>query len=408
MQYRSTPTGEEGLVAKMPDFYKKVLSSGLVVLFEKRNAPVVNIVIASQLGSAYEHAGIKGISHYVEHSLFKGTKKYTKEEMSSTIEKKGGILNGFTSEEFTAYWVKLPSKHFGTGIDVLSDLVTNPLLNKRDLEMERQVVIEEAHMYHDNPQFFVLSGIKNLLYKKPFGMGPVGTEETIKNIKHEDILKFFKRYRNKILVVVGDADFEEIVNAAEAIPNKKQDIGYEAVKTNSNSIAKRDNLQQSHIAFGFHIPSLTSKERYNTELFDAILADGMSSRLFQEIREKRALAYAVKSRIEQGRGYGYYLIYAGTEKKNVPKIKEIMLREIKGMKNITQKEFEDAREQMIGQYELMQEDSTSVALALLQEEAAGDAEEFYRYEQIISELRIQDIKEMSRLKAYSFFALVPK
>ncbi len=390
------------------NFYKRVLGNGLVVLFEKRDIPVINAVIASQIGSAHEPARLKGVSHYLEHSLFKGTKKRSKEEMSSTIEKRGGILNGFTSEEFTAYLAKLPSNHFGKGIDVISDLITNPLFDKKELEIERQVVMEEAHMYHDNPQLFVLSGIKNVLYKKPFGMEQVGTETTIKNIKYEDILQFFNKYCNKILVVVGKSDFEEIIKMAEAIPNKMQNADYTAQQTNATIIKKRDNLQQSHLVFGFHIPTLKDSRRYSIELFDAILADGMSSRLFQEIREKRALAYAVKSRIEQGVGYGHYLIYVGTEKKNVPKIKEIILKEINGMASITQREFDDAKEQMIGQYDLMQEDSNSVSFGLLQEEIAGNAEEFYRYPQRIAELKLNDIKNMSKLKDYSFFALVPK
>jgi len=395
------------------EFYRKRLKNGLTVLFEKRSLPVVCSSVGVRWGSEHESERLKGVSHFIEHLVFKGTKKRNVQQISEEIEKKGGIINAFTSEEITCFWNKLPSRHLGVGIDIASDLALNPLFEKEALERERKVILEEIKMYHDNPQFYVINKIKELLYEKPFGLFGAGTIETMSKMKREDVLNTFKENyatNNMILAVVGKAEFQEICEFAErAFPKTEKKIKEgKIVLKNSQLIEKRKALEQAHLVFGYHVPTLLSKNRYAAEILDIILAGGMSSRLFQEIREKRGLAYAVKSFLEQDKNYSYEGIYIGTTKEKVKEVKELILKEIKKMQKLEKKEFEEAKEHLIGLREVESETSEQVMMELITEENSGNSEEYYKYEQKIQEIKLEDVKELAKLKGYSFIALVPE
>ena len=399
-------------MAKEAEFYKKKLKNGLTVLFEKRELPVVTNSVSVKFGSEYEPMALKGVSHFIEHLVFKGTKKRNVKQISDEIEKKGGILNAFTSEEITSYWNKLPSRHFRIGIDLASDLALNPLFKKEDLERERKVILEEIKMYHDNPQSYVFEKIKELLYKKPFGMPIAGTLKTMAKVSRNQVLQTFNSVyspNNMFLTVIGKASFQEICELGEKI----FPIGNKAVRErtpvikNQSLIERRKGVDQANLVLGFHVPNLTDKKRYDVEIFDVILGKGMSSRLFQEVREKRGLAYAIKGNLEQDKNYGYETIYSGTTKEKVKKVKEIILKEIKKMSKLELKDFNEAKEQLIGLREVASENSEMAMLNLILEENAGSAEEYYEYEQRINSIKLEDVRRLSRLNGYSFIALIP-
>ncbi|MDH5685934.1 MAG: M16 family metallopeptidase [Candidatus Hadarchaeaceae archaeon] len=392
------------------EFYRTKLDNGLIVLLERRKSPVVASLLAYRLGAAHEPAEFKGVAHYLEHCIFQGTKTKSSKEISAIVDKRGGVLNGFTDEEVTAFWTKLPSKYLDLGVDLLSDMLTNPAFDGQKIEKEKKVVLEEVKMHHDTPTMYVFERAKSFLYEKPFGMEIVGTEETIKPISREILLKFFKLYNNPILCVVGGADFDEVIEFAKrkitvkrAFPSKLK-----INKINKQAVERRKGLKQAHLVLAFHTATLRDGMRYALESFNAVLSGGGSSRLFQEIRDKRGLAYHVGSYPQIGVDYGHNLIYVGTDAGHIKQVKELILKEIKKMRELDKKEFEESKEQLIGLYKLLQEDSNKVALALLKEELAGSAEEFYRYEQRISELKLQDVRELGKLKRYSFVALVPE
>ena len=399
-------------MSKQDNFYRKKLGNGLTILFEKRKMPVVSIAASVKFGSAYELAREKGISHFVEHLMFKGTKNRSQKEIAEEIEKKGGVLNAFTGEEVTSYWCKLPSKHLFSGMNITSDLILNPKFDPKEFEKEKNVIIEEIKMYHDNPIFYTNEKIKELLYKKPFGMSIVGKKEIIRNLKRQEVINLFnKNYTSDsmILSVVGNADFEEICEFAGKIyPEKKREIlEYKPVKRNLQAIEKRKDLQQANFVFGFHAPSLKEKERYNYELLATHLFWGMSSVLFQEIREKRALAYSIKGNLDLGKNYGYCMIYVGTLKEKIKAIKEIILREIKNLSRFERKDFEECKEQLIGARKLEEEDSFNTMNFLMLEEIAGDSSNYYKYEENIKKVKLEEVRKISKLKNFSSFSLVP-
>jgi len=394
------------------EFYKKKLKNGLTVLFEKRKFPVVSVSSSVKYGAAYESASKKGISHFVEHLIFKGTKTRNHDEIAKEVEKKGGILNGFTSEELTSYWCKMPSKNINSGLDIVSDLILNPRFDDKDFEKEKKIIVEEIKMYHDNPAYYVPEKIKEMLYKKPFGESIAGGEEIIKNLTRSEARSLFNSVYttdSMILAVVGDADFADICKKAEKIypATKRKLIEFKAPRLNKEKIEKRRGLEQAHFVFGFHTPTMQEKKRYAYEAAMAYLADGMSSVLFREIREKRSLAYAVKGNLESGRDYGYAAIYSGTQKEKIKEIKEIILKEFKNLKNLKLKDLNEAKEQLIGNKKVVEEDSTMAMNILLEEEIAGSAFEYYKYEERVNSIKLSDIRNI-KLKTYSTFSLVPK
>src|SRR3989304_1943779 len=200
------------------EFFRKVLDNGMTVLFEKRDVPVVSVAIAVRCGGMNEDEHEKGISHFIEHMLYKGTKKRSAKKIAEDIEKRGGDMNGFTANSMTAYWCKMPAKHLKVALDVLADMIKNSLFNEKEMEKERKVIFEEIKMRKDNPPRYVMDRIHESLYEKPFGIDLIGTYRSMSSITREKILKRFEEVyatENLILAVVGNAELSDIVDFAE-------------------------------------------------------------------------------------------------------------------------------------------------------------------------------------------------
>jgi len=394
-----------------PDFHRKKLDNGITVICETRNIPVVAISTSVKYGAKYESENIKGISHFIEHLVFKGTKKRSVKEISSVIENKGGIINAFTSEEVTCFWNKLPSKYFDLGADVSRDLVLNPLLSENALERERKVILEEIKMYHDNPSYYVLEKIKEMLYQKPFNMPIAGTAKSVSHLSRDVIINTHRSIystNNMIFTAIGKIDIDEVLNEAIKFPKSFNQLPkVKVVPMNKDFTEERKGIDQAHFVLGFHMPCFVNKSRYAAEIFDSILGGGMSSRLFQEIREKRGLGYAVRSSLEQSKDYAYEVIYVGTVKEKIEEVKKIILKEIKKMKNLTLGDLNDAKERLIGLREVEKEKCDSTMVDLIHEELGGSAENYYKYEENINNVKLKEVKLLSKLKGFSTVSLVP-
>ncbi len=397
-----------------PKFYRKILKNGMTIIFEKRELPVVAVAFAVRSGGINEQISEKGISHFIEHMLYKGTPTRDAKKIAEEIEKKGGELNGFTDEAITAYWCKIPSQHLNIALEVLGDMVKSPLFDEKELEKERKVIFEEIKMRKDNPHIYVLDTIQRELYSGTLGKDLIGTYETMEKIDRKKILDKFKQIyqpNNMILGIVGNANFEEIVEFTEKnfgnIKGKVPQINFSL--KNGTKIEKRKGIDQANLVFAYHVPLATDKKCYAAETLGTLMAGGMSSRLFSEIREKRNLAYSVKGDSNINRFFAYNLVYVGTTKKNVELVKKIMLEEFKKVaENLTEKELNQVKEQLIGNYHISMEDSQMQLINLLLYELDGNAKEFYDFEKNISEVKLKDVKELAEIKDYSFFALVPE
>jgi len=388
----------------------------MTVLFERREIPVVSVAFAVKAGGVNEDPKEKGISHFIEHMLYKGTPTRNSKRIAEEIENNGGELNGFTSEEIVAYWCKMPSQHIKIALDVLSDMVKNPLFDQEEFDKERKVIFEEIKMYHDSPRMYVMDEIQKALYDGTMKINLAGTFDSMNSITREKMTAKFKelyKSNNLILCVVGDANFDEIVQFAEK--NFGSDKGnIPQMKFNSLNevkIDEREGVDQANLVFAYHVPAAEDKRSYAAIVLNSLMADGMSSRLFSEIREKRNLAYAVRGEANINKTFAYNYIYVGTMKDNVEKIKKLILDEFeKVSKSLEDKELKIIKKKLIGNYQISMEDSQEQMVNLLSSEIHGNAEDFYKFEENISQVKLDDVKELAKkaMKNFSFFALVPK
>lgn len=399
------------------NFYKTILPNGMTLLFEKRKVPITSTIAATRFGGAYESDKIKGIAHFIEHSVFETTKR-TSKEINLEIEKKGGEWNAFTSEEETAFWIKMDSKHFDLSMDIISDIMLHPAFTDKNFKKEKGIILQEIKMYHDLPNYHVLDRLKDALYQKPFAIPIIGTEKIISTVPKKTLMDYHNQYyvpSNMVLSVSGKAEFDEVKIMAQKYfqkksSNQKFSIPFKITSLNSTKefVEKRKNLDQAHLALGFTIPTRMDKGRYSSEVLNASLGVGMSSPLVQEIREKRGLAYSVRSDLDQGNNFGYCYVYAGIRKDAVKEVKEIILREIKKLSSLQKRDFEETKEQLIGRYYLDMENSMKTAQNLMYEELTAGAEEYYHYPERISEVRLADVRGLSKIKKYGYVAVVPE
>ena len=393
---------------------RKILKNGMTVIFKQRKNKVVSVAFAVRYGGINETALNKGIAHFIEHMLYKGTPTRNTKQIATEIEKNGGELNGFTSEQATAFWCKMPSKHIDVALSVLSDMVKNPLFDSKEVDKERKVIFEEMKMYHDTPTLHIFNRIKSMLYKGDFSIPVIGTEQSMNSNSRERLNKLFHEVyvpENMILCVVGDTDFKKICDFAERnFVKTGRKVSYPQVQLNNGEfIEKRNGVDQANLVFGYHVPVPSEDKNYAAQVLSTLIAGGMSSRLFSEIREKRNLAYAIKGFSEGERDYAYNMIYAGTMPQNVQKVKELILEEFKKVSDgLNESELNQVKEQIIGNYLISQEDSHNVLAELLFNEIRGDAFGSEKFVDKIRAVKLKDVRELAKIKEYSFFALVPE
>lgn len=397
------------------EFKRKKLSNGMSVLFEKRDLPLVSVSITNRFGGGYENSEVKGIAHLIEHLVFTGTESRSHEDISREIEKKGGILNAFTSHEVTSFWFKMPSEHLFSGFDIIVDILKNPKFDEEKFEKEKKVVLEEIKMYHDAPQRYVFEEIEKNMYEKPFGELVIGNKGSVSGLKRDFVADYFKKVyspENYIVSVVGDGNFEEICEYLEKNFSKEGESAEikEIKKKNAESVEEREGIDQAHFLLGVHAPLPSEDDFVVLEILDAYLASGMSSKLFLEIREKRGLAYAVKSMINAEKSYSDYLIYVGTTKEKIDEVKGLILEGFRDVEKMSEDDLKEAKERLIGLRHVSREDSSDVMNELMFAELRGNVDDYYKYEELVRGVGLKDVKRLAGelIKEYSTAAVVPK
>lgn len=269
-------------------------------------------------------------------------------------------------------------------------------------------------MRKDTPAIYVLDKVNEILYEKPFGSNIIGDYKTLSCLNRKKIFKRFKQTynpNNMVLCVVGNANFDDLIDFAEKNfgESKGRIKKINAKKKILVKIEKRKGIDQANLVFAYHVPLAGTKESYAAEVLSALMASGMSSRLFTEIREKRNLAYAIGGESEINRDFAYNLIYAGITKENVEKVKKIILEEFKKVaSSLKEQELNQVKEQIIGNHQISMEDSVIQMTSLLLYEINNNVEDFYNFEKNINAVRLEDVRKLARLRKYSFFALVPE
>ncbi|WP_339063216.1 pitrilysin family protein [Tepidibacillus marianensis] len=343
--------------------------NGLRVMLE--DIPTVRSVaigIWVGTGSRNETVQNNGISHFIEHMLFKGTKNRTAQEIAEAFDSIGGNVNAFTSKEYTCYYAKILDEHVELGLDVLSDMFFHSTFDEEELNRERNVVIEEIKMYEDTPDDQVHDLIARASHgEHSLGYTILGTEEILNSITLDTVREYMKeRYtiENTVVTIAGNIS-KEILSLVEKyfcqFDNHGQDRSEISAKFLPTEITKTKQTEQAHLTFALPGLSVTDPDIYSLILLNNIIGGSMSSRLFQEIREKRGLAYSVFSYHSSYKDTGLFTIYAGTAPNQVNDVVEItqqLLLQIK-QKGITDKEIIKGKEQLKGNLMLSLESTNS-------------------------------------------------
>ncbi len=356
---------------------RKVLSNGLrLITVPMPSFESATVMVMVGAGSRYETPKNNGISHFLEHMAFKGTEKRPNAQaIASLIDGIGGEFNAFTSKEVTGYYVKSAATHVDLCLDIISDMLKNSKLDEAEIQREKGVILEEINLYEDTPARKIGDIFEGLLYgDTPMGWDIAGRKEVIKAVTRKDFVDYMKSLYsadNITVVVAGGVDPAKIEASVEKYFNDMKSfdtLRYTKLVQNQvkpSLYIKEKNTEQVHIAVGFRTVDINSEEKHGLSVLAAILGGGMSSRLFSEVREKRGLAYYVRTSSEHFQDGGNMVSTAGLDPKRLEEGISVIVEEYskfaKGKANITKEELSKAKEYLKGHFVLELEDSRSVA-----------------------------------------------
>lgn len=382
---------------------KATLGNGLNVLYQKKEGNGVVIQILVNVGSNDETPTEQGISHFLEHILFEGTvKRPTNLDISNEIEKIGGDFNAYTTNERTCFYIKVLKKHFAKAIEVLADMMQNSVLKEEHVNKEKNIVLKEIDMVHDEPSFYQWILLqKNVFTKHPAKNPTYGDRKVIENLTRKKVMKFYKKYynpKNMVVSIVGDVNNwrEEIERRFIQNGGKKhvrQSFQEPVQKEIKISKEKRD-IANTRVAIAFKTVPRTNKDSIVLEVINGVLGRGQSGRLFSEIRTKRGLAYEVGTHHISEGDFGYFAAYASVDKKNVPIVKKLVLEEFKKLGKINEKDLSESKTFIEGDFLLELEDGQKHADQLLFWEQLGGAHKMKEFLPAVKKVRTADIKRV--------------
>jgi len=357
-------------------FKKITLKNGLrVILVHKHGSPTTTALVLVAAGSKYETKEINGVSHFLEHLCFKGTHtRPTALRISSEFESLGAQNNAFTAEEYTGYYGKVASRHTKKILDLVTDLYLDPIFPAQEIEKEKGVIIEELNMYADLPMRRVQEVMTELLYgDQPAGWTILGRKKVIKALTRDDIMKYrSEHYVADATVVVVAGNFnektvtEQIERAFGIISTDKKFKKVKTLDVQTRPAIKTQykKTDQTHLVLSVRAYDLFDKKHYSLAVLADILGGGMSSRLFQQVREKLGAAYYIRARVEEHTDHGYLAISAGVDHKKLPDVVRAILKECKLIKQgkVTEEEILRAKNHILGNLMMNLELSDDLAL----------------------------------------------
>ncbi len=393
-------------------FKKYILKNNLRLVTSKiGGTSTVTVLVLVGVGSKYETKNISGISHFLEHMMFKGTnKRKDTKAITEVLDSVGAEYNAFTSAEYTGYYVKADYTNLDLALDVISDILINSTFKKRDIEKEKGVVIEEINMYKDNPQRQVAQNLDRLLFgDQPAGWDIAGTKESVLSYKRSDVVSHFKKHyfaENMLVCVAGNFDDSKIKNKVYKYFSKiKSNKKTEKPKTIQNqshpkSLIERKKTDQTHMILAFRSPfNIFSEERFKMMVLANILGGNMSSRMFINIREKLGLAYYIGAGTDFSTDTGYLYIRAGVDNKRAHDAIKGILNELKKIvkRGITEKELKKAKDYFKGKTIMNLESSDELAEFLgIQEILKNKIEEPKNLIKKVNKVKLKDVNSLAK------------
>lgn len=357
--------------------YKRYkLNNGIQIVAEKiPHFRSISIGLWFKAGSIYEGPKENGLSHFIEHMLFKGTEKRNAKDIAQTLEAVGGQLNAFTAKECTCFYSKVIDEHLELALDLLSDMILNSVFDKVEIEKEKGVVLEEVSMYEDSPEDVAHELLSAEFFgSHPLGQPILGTRENIGDFTREGILEYYNWHykpQNLVISIAGNFEDEELDELLEKYFGQWNDLGQEytkipQAKSNQGIFYRYKDIEQAHLCIGCPGLAIGNEDIYPLMVFNNLFGGGMGSRLFQRIREENGFAYSVYSYPSSFVHGGLFTIYAGVKPTQASQALSLIREEIDAVKDrdITQEEFIMAREQLKGNYILGLESTSSRMTAI--------------------------------------------
>jgi predicted Zn-dependent peptidase len=385
------------MVEELRNIYREVLPNGLTIITEKMDhIRSVSLGIWLKSGSRHEEAQVNGIAHFIEHMVFKGTTSRSAEEIARQVDSIGGNMDAFTGKETVCFNIKVLDEHLPVAIDILSDMVLNPVFAPGEIARERGVILEEIKMDEDNPDYLVHELFTQNFFKDhPLGKPILGTKETVRRFDQEAILTDYGRKfvpGNLIISAAGNIEHEDVVNLL-----RKR---FEHLKPGSNgwhdnrpkissriTLRNKKSLEQVQICLGVPSYEISNTRRYVSYVLNTLLGGGMSSRLFQNVREKQGLVYSIFSELNPFRDTGCLSVYAGTSLPSAPKVVQSVLQEFRNFKEVplSEEELKRGKDQLKGSLMLSLESSTARMSNLARQEMYYDR--FFGMDEIIDRIQ---------------------
>jgi predicted Zn-dependent peptidase len=356
-------------------FTKTILKNGLrVVTVPMKDNPTVTVLVLVEAGSKYEAKSTNGVAHFLEHMCFKGTKKRPKAiDISRELDGIGSQYNAFTAQEYTGYYAKGDAKHFKKIFDVVSDIYLNSTFEEAEIQKEKGVIIEEINMYEDMPNRHVEDLIMKLLYKdQPAGWNIAGEKENILKMKKEDFVEYKEKFyvpSATTLVVSGAVSAKDVMKEVQKVfrdlPKKKKGTKLATVEIQSKPevLVKFKETDQTHFVLAFRSIDMFSKLSPVFSVLSGVLGGGMSSRLFQKLREEMGVGYYVRAYNDAYTDHGFFQVSAGVDNKRVDEVINAVLEECKRLKNelVSNEELDKVKQYLVGNMKLSLESSDDIA-----------------------------------------------
>jgi len=351
-------------------YRQAILDNGVYVLTEDMpNVRSVVVGIWADVGSRDEPPDAAGISHFIEHLMFKGTQQRTARDIAEALDAVGGQLNAFTTKEYTCYYARVMDEYFDLSLDVLVDMVLGSRFLTEDIDRERNVIAEEIKMYEDTPDELVHDVFTSAIWQEhALGRPIIGEVSIIESLDRSRILSYYQTYyspANLIVAVAGNIRHQEVVEKVGAVlgsvSGAKLTRQGNMPVSNSKMICRKKDTEQVHLCIGVPGLPMDNENIYAVQLLNTILGGGISSRLFQEVRENRGLVYSIYSYHTSYHDAGLFCIYAGLSKNNVLPVSELVFKEIKAIREngITEAELQRSKDQVKGNLFLSLENVTT-------------------------------------------------
>lgn len=356
-------------------FSKKILKNGLrVVTVPMKDNPTATVLVLVEAGSKYEEKKVNGISHFLEHMCFKGTTKRPKAiDISKELDSLGSQYNAFTAQEYTGYYAKSDAKHFSKIFDIVSDVYLNSTFPEPEMQKEKGVIIEEINMYEDMPNRHVQDLIMKLLYgDTPAGWNIAGEKKNILNMKREDFVEYKKQHylpEATVILVAGNVTEKQVLKEVNKIfkdvkrGKKVGKVKVKEIQTKPQALVSFKKTDQAHFVLGVRSFDLFNKNNAVLSVLGGILGGGMSSRLFQKLREEMGVGYYVRAYNDAYTDHGFFQISAGVDNKRIYEVVQAVLNEMNALKyeTIGEEELEKVKEYLIGNMKLTLESSDDIA-----------------------------------------------